>query len=249
MGHALTFTFHLQDSRSAIFSDSKFTDLQENVLKLLSQWERTVVKNKEISKCLNQKADRVELMDQASQLKKSVEEAQSAILALAQEATTMAEKREWLEGSLKSKADRADTEALWRKMTQSGNMGLGSHFMSIKQYIVGANQPLIHVPDEMPQEFPEIASSASLHSLQAGGSSDPSFTSMKSIRRPISADRPVGRGGSPPGMKVTITKRPDPLLQKDMLSEPQVLSKYPRLIPTPARVKTASGGGGNFGGY
>jgi hypothetical protein len=133
-------------------------------------------------------------------------------------------------------------------MTQSGNMGLGSHFMSVKQYIVGANQPLINIPDEVPQEFPELATSSSLHSLQSQGHESTSFTSMKGLP-PSRGGLPSRGGGTPPGMKVTITRgKPDPI-QRDMLSEPQVLSKYPRLIPTPARVKTASGGGGNFGAY
>ncbi len=127
-------------------------------------------------------------------------------------------------------------------------MGLGSHFMSIKQYIVGANQPLVSVPDEMLQEFPEIATSASLHSLQTQGI-DSSFTAMKGLRRPNSRESSLSdrkSAGTPQGTKVTITKQGNPM-QKDMLSEPQVLSKYPRLITNPARVKTASGGGGNFG--
>ena len=52
-------------------------------------------------------------MDQVTQLDSKMIESQNAIMALAQEATSMAEKREWLEGNLRNKADRSDTEALW----------------------------------------------------------------------------------------------------------------------------------------
>jgi hypothetical protein len=103
----------IQNSRRVIFEDTRFADLQENVVKLLANWERSVIKNKEFTKCLSLKADRVDLIDQVNMLGSKIEESQTAIMALAQEATTMAEKRDWLEGNLRTKADRADTEALW----------------------------------------------------------------------------------------------------------------------------------------